>query len=339
MYIARSKRIMLFLFTSLLIIQFSGCSLLSGNQETSEQPLVEPPAVAYMTITAGTEIIDDNFSVTGTFEHPLKSNVYFTRSEGKIATMNFVLGDTVKEGDVILTLDTENLELNIEIQKLSVLRAQRNYDRIKKINDADGTMAFELGNASIDLDTAKLQLEILSRTLERSILYAPISGDLVFIDPAVTLGAYVSSYQLLCTIEDMEDIQLQYSGTEPELLNIKPGLPVTVTYDKIQYDGTVISAGVDFSAGSSQITVKIDVGGIKSNYGPGDQADIKFIQKKARVAVVIPPQAIKTSGSTKYVEIFEDGIRKKRDIVTGFESDTQVEVIEGLKEGDRVILD
>ena len=62
-------------------------------------------------------------------------------------------------------------------------------------------------------------------------------------------------------------------------------------------------------------------------------------QTSAENVLIIPKRALKTYVDRTYVKVLVDGEKKEKDVVAGLESDTLVEIKEGLDEGDLVIVD
>jgi RND family efflux transporter MFP subunit len=339
MSIPRTKQSVIFLIMCLLILILPACSLMPAEEEVPEPPLVEPPEVTYKTVAAEKGYIEDAVTVMCTFESTTRCDTYFTSAEGRITLINAELGMDVAEGDLLLTLDTESLEYSIRIQELSVERSQMAYDMVKESYDSGTGSEYDLKNAEIDLEMAKLQLESLTKTLERSILYAPMSGVITYMSPNVSLGTYVSPYDFLYTIEDTANLQLQYSGSDAKLRSFKAGMEVNVNYKNADYVGKVISVTADSSSGGTQKVLVVEAQGLPDTVERNDSASVKLILDSASDTIIIKKSALKNYNGRDYVQILEDGVKKERDVVTGITTTTEVEIVEGLDEGDLVIMD
>ena len=303
-------------------------------------PLVEAPEVTYDTFTVKLDSIENNVTVTGTFTTIKQSNVFFASAEGRIAEINVIVGDKVEEGDTLISLQTVNIDYNIKQQEFGVEKAQLNHDKAEKAYDAGTISAADLRSAEIDLESAKLQLEYLKEERERSILYAPMSGDVTFMSSDIGPGRYVSPYQVLLIISDPKTLQLQYSGSNYTYFT--SGMLVEVEYDGMDYVGEVVSTPADAPADSLdsvQSTVRINVADLPADTKRGETATIKRVLERAEDVIVIPKQAIRNYSGRKYVQILEDGVKKERDVKTGIETTTRAEITEGLEVGDEVILD
>jgi membrane fusion protein, macrolide-specific efflux system len=121
-------------------------------------------------------------------------------------------------------------------------------------------------------------------------------------------------------------------------LDFKPGMTVEVEYDNVSYVGEVLSAAAGSSAGSSEKVLKVDVKDLPQGVKRGKSATIKLVLERSEDTLIIPKLAIRKYTGRTYVQILEDGIKKERDVVTGVESAIEIEITEGLKEGDLVIM-
>ncbi|MDD4797030.1 MAG: RND transporter, partial [Eubacteriales bacterium] len=65
---------------------------------------------------------------------------------------------------------------------------------------------------------------------------------------------------------------------------------------------------------------------------------VKAIVSSSHDALVIPRNVILTDGNRRFVQVLEDGVKAERDIKLGLETSTQAEVLEGLSEGELVIV-
>jgi membrane fusion protein, macrolide-specific efflux system len=337
------KKRTVFVLLLLFIFLLSGCSYLLPKEEPVFEPsLVVSPKITYNTIEVIRGDIEKGITFTGTFISINQVNTYFTSINGRVESINVNMGDTVQQGDVLIKLETETLEDNINIQEKNIQKIQLEYDRIKELQKSESGRSYDLERMTIDLEIAQIQLNSLKRELERSILYAPISGKIVFMSKSINLGEYVSPYQYLFTIADLSKLELQYSGGDIRALDFKIGMQIEVTYNNIKYTGEVNYSAVDDPSASlkdRRYTLKISMKDQPADIKPGGIANMKLIQESAKNVLILPKQAVRTFLQRKYVQILEDGMRKERDVETGIESGIQIEITAGLKEGDLVILD
>ena len=84
--------------------------------------------------------------------------------------------------------------------------------------------------------------------------------------------------------------------------------------------------------------IRIEVYGLSPDVGRGTQASISLTLAKAEDVLVLPRGMIRSYLGRRYVQVLNNGVREERDVQLGLESATEVEIVEGLKEGEEVII-
>lgn len=327
----------------MVIFLLSGCYLMPKEERILAPPLVEAPEIEYDTIEASKGSIVNSIRKTGSFVAVEQISVHYKNLSGRIASLNVKNGDLVKEGDILATLETDDLEYRIKKQELSLQKSELAYERIKSLHESEGNKEYELEIAKIDLEIAKIDLEKLKNDLEKTILYAPITGAIVYIYSNIGPGIYVSPYQNLMTIADLSILHLEYSGSN--LSDFKTGMEVDVEYrsdNKTKtYKGEIVLTPVDIpldSPDNQKNLLRVNVPELVGKVKRGESAKIILILQKAENVIVIPKQAVRNYMNRKYVQVLEAGIKKERDIEIGIETATQSEIVKGLEVGDLIIM-
>jgi len=229
--------------------------------------------------------------------------------------------------DIFKDADIDNIKSQLEQKKLAVVKAEDNFRQ-------------ELRKAALDVDAEKLKLESLRYEYEKSKLVSPVAGEVSFIDNKVKPGDYVEAYSLLIRVADPTQMQLQYSDPI-KVLDFKLGMKVEVKLDNKVYTGEVCmtpaEAPIDADE-SLKKSVRINIDKLPSNVQIGNSADISLLLEKKDDTIVIPRNTVKIFGTRKVVQVLEDDVKKEFDIETGIETPTEIEVVKGLKEGDKLII-
>lgn len=130
------------LSSALCACMLSGCALLPQEEEVLAPPLKEPTAVTYTTSIVETGDISDSINAGGSFIPTISYDLSFGTRSGYLSELAVRVGDQVTEGQVLARLESEDLELSIAQQELSVKRARLAYEKA-------------LEDASIDSNTVK----------------------------------------------------------------------------------------------------------------------------------------------------------------------------------------
>ncbi|MFA6027986.1 MAG: efflux RND transporter periplasmic adaptor subunit [Patescibacteria group bacterium] len=151
-----------------------------------------------------------------------------------------------------------------------------------------------------------------------------------------------------------EETEISATASENEVLDLKAGQKATITFGSlpdVSLEATVISVAEEKTEASSMaVSAAASAGNsgyeIKLDYSkPSDlilkrdlSCDIEIVAAEKKSALSIPLAAVKWEDSQAYVNIKNGTTTEKRDIKLGFEGDENTEVLEGLKEGEKIIM-
>jgi membrane fusion protein, macrolide-specific efflux system len=325
--------------TGAMILSLSGCYLFPKEEKVLAPPPIKSTKVTYDVIEGKIGDIEKAIRGVGYFVSISQFDLAFKYRGGHVSAVHIKPGDKVKQGDVLIELDTDNLETQIKQQELQLRKAQNNYNSIKTEMEINGGgNKSQLENAKIDLDMAQLQLDDLRQQRMKSKLISPVSGVVDYVDP-VNVGQYVDAYKAMVRIGDPTKMQLEYKDDKISFFEL--GMMVDVDINGKKFQGKVVMnpSNVPESADRSRsMLVRIEVVNLPAEVAIGDSANIRLTLQKKQNVLVLPKNAIRTFNGRKYVPILEDGLKKERDVELGIENETQVEIIKGLKEGEKVIV-
>ena len=225
----------------------------------------------------------------------------------------------------------QELDLNYQIRDLEL--------QIEELKQDSGD-SYQVKSKEKDLEIAKIELEDLKMTREKSRILSPCAGKIVFLEE-IGVGDYIAAQKVLMTVADPAELVLEYTGTSAT--KMKVGMPVTVTLSGQDYEGEVVTTPADFPLEEQELrkeTVFMRVDGLPDGVEIGDSASFEVVLESKQDVLIVPKRAVMQYMGTYTARVLsEDGIRTERDIEVGIETATQYEVISGLEEGEVVILE
>jgi RND family efflux transporter MFP subunit len=318
------------------------------------------PVVAY-TVRAESVAYYDTYPATlvALNEIQLRSEV-----NGYITGIYFREGSHVTEGEKLYEIDRRKYEAalnaakaNVEIAESNLVKAQRDADRYKRLDEQnaiakqvldDGLTS--LGNAQTQVKLAKANLLNSETDYNYSLITAPFSGLIGF--SSVKPGAFVTAGQTLLTSISSDDpigtdffidqkslpyfLSLQNNKNADTLQVFKVVLPDNTDY---KYSGmlSVIDRAIDPQTGTIRIRVVFQ--NQESSLRPGMNCKLKVLNEDSGLKVVIPTRAtIEQMGEFLVYLIANDKVIQKR-ITPGTNLGEYLVVREGLNPGDRIILE
>ncbi|MDB5052735.1 MAG: family efflux transporter, subunit [Bacilli bacterium] len=334
------KTFQFILFCSLLVLM-SSCSILPKGKTALKPPLIKPVEQNFAVAEVKRGTISKELKNSAEFVSSKKQDLFFNSSGGRLQNILVKVGDTVKKGDVLAQLDSEDFESQVFVQKRVLEKATIAYQQSELLTPND-TITLHL--QKIDVELARNELNHLSDLLIKTKLIATIDGKVTFVSE-LKEGDYVTAYETVVSISDPKQVQLVSKFSIPSDLNVvKVGMKVDVVADDKTFSGHILQApsSVPLTDDRNQQSVNqtslvIGVDELPEGDLIGNIASIVITLVKKENALIIPQKTLSTFLGRTYVHILVGGIRKEIDVETGISDSTNLEITKGLKEGQKVI--
>jgi len=178
--------------------------------------------------------------------------------------------------------------------------------------------------------------ELLGKPLE---LKAPIDG--LIIERPATIGELVDRSKEVYTISDPAQLWAIAEIKERDIAAVKVGQEAAfsvLSYPQEKFHGKVVLIGNQVEAASRTLEVRIDVDNSDGRLKPGMFADVEITTTILENVLLIPDSALQTDGENQVVFVALDGDKfEKRTVSLGEERLGRVQVVDGLKPGERVV--
>ncbi len=325
--------------------------------------------------TAAAEQRSISFSVSAAGEiGPAEQVSVKPEINGRIDLLPVDIGDRIKKGAVLFTLDDKELQnrrssslTDIERAKLQLEQAERNYHRSEGLFKADLLPRQDYENARTEYDLAKNSVEraqrdiaILEEQLTKTKIVAPF--DATILTRPVSMGQAVSgsggfnSGTEVLTIADLNDMVINAHINQADITRLKADQEVEVAVEAVA--GLKVTGKVERMA--PQATIKNNIKGfavrillknVDSKIRPGMTANIKIPVGSADNVVSVPLAAVFTDKNADtgrperyvYVVTQEEGAEitsfERRSVQVGISDFFFAEIQAGLKSGETVALE
>ncbi len=316
----------------------SGCALLPVETIDAPPPLLEPPAPRIVTHQVTRGYIAQEVSGLSRVGAQQEESLFFTQ-RGRIADIFVKYDEWVDPGQPLARLEAGDLDHRYTLAKLDLERDRMRLERVQNLARTEGFVnPFDLRMAEIDYERTRLGFERLEKQVEAITIYAPFRGQVTAIN--MRKAETVEEFRNVITIADPTQLELHMNIGAHQLRLIAPGqramirlqtgldveavveiVPTSGTRFSIQTDSTVILSLVD-----SDVTL---------NFNSLLQTRV-LIQEREN-ALLLPRSAVREFQGRTFVRVIEGDTRREVDVETGIESQTHVEIIRGLEEGQQVI--
>jgi len=318
-----------------------------NNQTSSEDTeLASPVSVESVKTQSIRQFINTTGTANAIYETTLSSEM-----DGKYHIMTnpqtgkpYKLGDKVAEGQTIIRLENKEYENDIQIEsvKLELDISQKDYNKQKSLFEKGGVTELELRNAEVSSIQAKYNYENAQISLAKMNIIAPFSGVIVDL-PYYTKGTLVSSGSEMLTLMSYSKMYMEVNLPEKNISELKIGQNVlissyTLSEDTLLASVSEISPAISTETRTFTAVLQIDNPALKLRPGMFVKADIITAEKDS--AIVIPKDIIMTGSRGKYVFVVgRNNTAEDRWLTIGLQNQESVEVLEGLKVNDKLIID
>jgi len=288
------------------------------------------------------------------------------RVPGFIEQRFFTEGQLVKTGDLLFRIEQATYKAAVEQQEANLAKARateanasvqldRGKELVRGQNIPQSTVdqrAADAGTAKAEVLVAQAALKQAQINLDYTEFHAPIDGRIGLANH--TVGNLVGpSSGILATIVSQDPIYVIFQATERDILEYKRRLaadssqsPHVVVHIKLP-DGTVypepgLSNFLDNQVGNSTDTVAVRVQ-FPNPQGlliAGGFVTATVERGAAKSELVVPLSAVQVDQAGRYVLVVNgDKKVEQRRVTTGTEQGTEVAVVDGLKQGENVIVE
>lgn len=323
------KKVVISFFSILILgsFTFSGCGILPKEEQVLAPPLVKPKKQQYELYEIKKKDITKEIKGNGNLISMNETNVYTKENNRRVKNVKVQYGQTVKKGDVLIELDSDNMENDVKIQELNVGKAQINYERAAAGNDE-----YSKQLASLDVQIEKTKLDNLQKELASSKLTAPTDGKVVFLE-SVKQGDMVEPFKVLVTVADPKNLQVVYQSSDSD--KVHSGMKANLTLNGKKYDGVVAQVP---TVGKYKDSIIINFTNSFKDAVLGDAIELSITLETKKDTIVVPKEAVKSFMGNNTVEVLDGDKKISTSVEKGIETSTEIEILSGLKEGQKVIL-
>jgi multidrug efflux pump subunit AcrA (membrane-fusion protein) len=401
---SRTKRLKTSIKVGLMIVIIS-VSIFSGcNKDTTENNENDNPKNVRLT-TINKSLIEIENTFAGEIKANEETNV-IPKTPGKISKIFVEVGDRVKVGDILFSLDSEDLKAQLaqaeagariqlenlqktkssnysqsllqkqtEVNQAKItydaanedyIRAQAQYRDIAISKEQFNNYKTSLERAIQSYETAKENLEIFKNTsfqqdvrvaesmynqakanvnainiqINNTDVPSPISG--IITKRNINVGEGVSTAAPAVVVSNLDKLKVHMKVPENLINNFTKGqkLDVTVeTLDNKKFTGIVDIVFPSIDEYTKNYSINILLSDISSELKPGMITKVKTIVERKDNILIVPNESIVSENNIHYIFVAKENKVTKVPVKLGLSNDKVTEVIDGVKLGDKVVIE
>ena len=247
------------------------------------------------------------------------------------------------EQTITSTKITNQININIAQANLDTTKAMLKTAEDELALKEAGPRQEEINLARAQIRQAEANVMQIQQKINKTVLIAPVSGVITNIEKEV--GETAQANSVIVSMISIGNFQIEANISETEIAKINLADKAEMTLDALEPDekfaGQIIKINPAETVVSGviyyQITSIFDAEDERIKSGMTVNLDIET-DKKENV-LYLPYYVVKESDGRKYVLVLKNGKSEERTIKTGLEGENTIEIIEGLEEGERVIME
>jgi membrane fusion protein (multidrug efflux system) len=258
----------------------------------------------------------------------------------KVVSINFDDGESVKAGDILVTLSTAEEEADLKAAQAVLAERRLAFNRASKLESQKFTSTAQLEERRANLRQAEADIEVIKARIADRIIRAPFDGVLGLRN--ISPGMLVEPGKVITTLDDLRVIKVDFAVPSTYLSALHVGLPITAktaAFGQRTFEGQVSGLASQVDPVTRSIVARAILPNPDGVLKPGLLVTIELL-KNPRRAIMIPEDALIPLGARNHVFVVgagDDTKAVRRDVEIGARRPGEVEIVSGLKEGERVI--
>ena len=327
----------------------AACNCGCERSQTNQPAQAPVPAASVQTVLPHRGEIARTVALPASRILALQEATLYAKIPGYLKTVAVDKGDQVRKDQVLAELEVPELLAEEAEFKAETEVARVNFERMSEARQkaADLVVPQTVDDLRGRWEVAQAKLRRTQTLLAYTRITAPFDGIVTarFLDPgafvpAATGGSTPQSAAVL-TLMNYTRLRVQVPVPETEVLFVTNGLPVQITAEELR--GRKIPAQVTrFAHALDPLTktmlAEIELDNPKGDLRPGTYAMVQLEVERKKDALLLPVSAVlvEKSGSSVFVPL--EGKARKTPVRTGFNDGVNVEVLEGIKPDEPVVV-
>jgi RND family efflux transporter MFP subunit len=262
-----------------------------------------------------------------------------SETQGRVQKVFAKVGDYKTAGSVLIKVEDEMMYANFIAAEVNYEKAKKDYERFKQLAGDSSVSEGQLEGAHLNFKAAEAKYIVARKQYNDTKITTPISG--VVVARMVDFGSMVGAGTPIANIVEISRLKIRINIGEKDILKIKLGGKVIIkvdVYPDHNYEGTIITIS-DKADQMHTYQIEITLNNDKNfPLKAGMFGRVYFNSISDNESLVIPREALAGSVRNPEVYVVKDNFAELRNIITGIEVGTRVQVLKGLSEDEVVVV-
>lgn len=303
----------------------------------ARQREAERPAVPVATAKVRRGVVDAYFRGATNLTAAEEAAVV-ARTRGIVEAIFVEEGDAVRQNDPLAQLETERLALEVARSQTQLESLRAAYERATRMHDAKMISPNDFDTAHYNYEAEKANLAVREYELREATIRAPLDG--VVTRRHVKVGHTLNPNEPAFEMKRLRNIEAILNVPEREIGRIRPGQHAQVQVDALPeapFAGSVarVAPEVDANSGTFRVTVSLDNDDGRLKPGMFVRVDVRVDRREN--ALLAPLEAVVALRDQSSLFVIEDGVAARRQVATGYVSDGNIEIVDGVAAGETIV--
>lgn len=276
------------------------------------------------------------FRITGVLLPDEEVDLIFETS-GRITDIFFKEGTNVRKGELLAKVNDAPLQAELLKLQAQLPLAEDRVFRQQTLLEKDAISQETYQSVTTQLETLKADIELVKSRIQQTELRAPFDGVIGL--RQVSEGAYASPQVVVSTLTKISPLKIEFSLTQNFVNMIRPGTEIafTVENDLEIYNATVYAVESRLDVNTLSLFARARYANTDQKIKPGQSASVRITLDQIENAIVIPSISSVKEMGRDIAYVYENGVAREVEIVTGMRTASSVEVVSGLSVGDTLL--
>jgi len=277
---------------------------------------------------------------------------------GTVSDVQFRSGEKVSKGQPIVLLDSEIEQASLAAAQADLHLAKVEFERARSLVDSQAISRSEFDRLNAESQKAAATVAQLKASLAKKRILAPFSGTIGI--RQVDVGDFVAAGTPIATLQDLSTLFVDFYLAEQQVPLLAIGQPVLLqvaAFPGEAFEGTIIALNPKVETTTRNVRVRAELANPDERLLPGMFADLQVLLSDEQPQIVVPETAITYTLYGNSVLVVKEGqapepeegveaaersepylIVERRFVKSGERRDGRAIILEGLADGERVVI-
>lgn len=307
-----------------------------GDQTGGQRTMTAPTVVV---TEARTMEFRDTIQGLGTAKANQSVNI-MARVAQTVREIHFTDGQEVAKGDLLIVLNDREERARAQELEFRLAEARRQLERLRELARENAASRSMIDEQEVRVEQTSAELAVARSRLDEMRILAPFAGRLGI--RQVSIGSLVRPGDVITTLDALDPIYVDFSVPELYLPSLEPGQRVaarSAAYENRVFEGRIMSLASRVDPVTRSIQVRAQINNESRELRPGMLLSVE-LERSIDFTMMVPESAVIPIRNEHHVYRISDENRAEMTVITiGRRLPGWVEVLSGLNEGDKVIIE